>query len=248
MGYVVLTSVDRDDMPDGGADHFARTVKTLKALRPDILVECLTPDFRGDLAAVRHLARSGLDVFAHNVETVPRLQAAVRDRRANWEQSLAVLRAGKAAGAAVTKTSIMLGCGETPDEVVAALREIRANGEGPGEQQGERRCEGSTTRWAAAGWPADPSAPPSGHPAGVDVVTLGQYMRPTRRHMAVSEYVTPEAFAAYQRVAEDLGFLYAAAGPKVRSSYRAGELYLTNMLKGRQAAAQQAAAAAEAAG
>ena len=108
---MVLTSVDRDDMPDGGADHFARTVKALKARRPDILVECLTPDFRGDLDAVRHLARSGLDVFAHNVETVERLQRRVRDPRAGYAQSLEVLMAAKGEGV-YTKSSLMLGLGE----------------------------------------------------------------------------------------------------------------------------------------
>ena len=121
LGYVVLTSVDRDDMPDGGSEHFARTVRTLKALRPQTLVECLTPDFRGDLAAVRHLASSGLDVYAHNVETVQRLQRTVRDNRAGYVQSLDVLRAAKAQGV-ITKSSLMLGLGEKDDEVLQARK------------------------------------------------------------------------------------------------------------------------------
>lgn len=121
----------------------------------------------------------------------------MRDRRANWAQSLSVLRTAKEAGARVTKTSIMLGCGETANEVMHALREIRD--------------------------------------AGVDVVTLGQYMRPTKKHMPVAEYVSPEAFQAYQEAAEKMGFLYVASGPLVRSSYRAGEFYLTNVLKGKRA-------------
>ncbi|GAB4819005.1 hypothetical protein N2152v2_006051 [Parachlorella kessleri] len=194
IDYVVLTSVDRDDLPDFGAAHIAKTIAELKQRTGGrLLVEALVPDFQGSRECVELVARSGLDVFAHNVETVERLQGVVRDRRANWQQSLGVLRAAKEAGAGVTKTSIMLGCGETPDEVVAALRTLRE--------------------------------------AGVDVVTLGQYMRPTKRHMAVSEYVTPEAFAAYQKVAEGLGFLYVASGPMVRSSYRAGEYFLKNMLR-----------------
>lgn len=143
---------------------------------------------------------SGLDVFAHNVETVPRLQHAVRDRRANWDQSLRVLRTAKHAGSVgLTKTSLMLGCGESREEVLEALGLLRE--------------------------------------AGVDVVTLGQYMRPTKRHMAVAEYVTPEAFDAYARVAEELGFAYVASGPMVRSSYKAGELYLKRLLETREAAA-----------
>lgn len=127
VGYVVLTSVDRDDMPDGGAGHYAATVRAVKQRRPDILVECLTPDFQGDLEAVRMLAGSGLDVFAHNIETVPRLQRRVRDPRANYEQSLAVLRAAKEVGV-YTKSSIMLGLGETDEEVAQAMRDVKAAG------------------------------------------------------------------------------------------------------------------------
>jgi lipoic acid synthetase len=127
VGYIVLTSVDRDDLPDGGAEHFAATVRALKRRRPDILVECLTPDFRGDLAAARHLAASGLDVFAHNLETVDRLQRRVRDPRAGYAQSLEVLRAAKACGVA-TKSSLMLGLGERDDEVIDAMVDLRDAG------------------------------------------------------------------------------------------------------------------------
>jgi len=188
LGYVVLTSVDRDDMPDGGAEHFARTVRTLKALKPGLLVECLTPDFRGDLAAVAHLAGSGLDVFAHNVETVRRLQARVRDPRAGYEQSLAVLRAAKEGREGmVTKSSLMLGLGEREEEVKEAMRDMRA--------------------------------------AGVDILTLGQYLQPTEHHLPVTEYVTPEAFDAWRVFGErEVGFAYVASGPLVRSSYKAGAL------------------------
>ena len=194
VDYIVLTSVDRDDIDDGGASHIAATIRNLKAeTHGRLLVEALVPDFSGNLDSVRTVAAAGLDVYAHNVETVPRLQAAVRDRRANWQQSLATLRAASEAGMRITKTSLMLGCGETREEVLEAMALLRD--------------------------------------AGVGVVTLGQYMRPTKRHMAVAEYVTPEAFAAYQSAAEAMGFLYVAAGPLVRSSYRAGEYYLKNVLQ-----------------
>jgi lipoic acid synthetase len=129
VGYIVLTSVDRDDIPDGGSEHFARTVRTLKELKSSILVEALTPDFQGDMEAVAHLARSGLDVFAHNVETVERLQKRVRDPRANYEQSLAVLRHAKESKEGlVTKTSIMLGLGEDDEEIKECMRACKEAG------------------------------------------------------------------------------------------------------------------------
>lgn len=207
IGYVVLTSVDRDDLPDGGAEHIAKTISALKEKTEGaLLVEALVPDFAGDLACVARVAGAGLDVYAHNVETVPRLQSVVRDRRANWEQSLrALVEAKRVGGEALakggrarpllTKTSIMLGCGETAQEVRDALLELRTR-------------------------------------AGVDVVTLGQYMRPTKRHMAVSEFVTPAAFDAFADFAREIGFVYAAAGPMVRSSYKAGEFYLEAHIRG----------------
>ena len=207
IGYVVLTSVDRDDLPDGGAAHISQTIRELKRRTGGkLLVEALVPDFAGDLGGVSLVARAGLDVYAHNVETVPRLQSVVRDRRANWEQSLGALVEAKRIGAEefaegnrarplLTKTSIMLGCGETAEEVKGALLELRARG-------------------------------------GVDVVTLGQYMRPTKRHMPVSEFVTPAAFDAFAAYAREIGFVYAAAGPMVRSSYKAGEFYLEAHIRG----------------
>uniref|UniRef100_A0A7S1GGE2 Lipoyl synthase, mitochondrial n=1 Tax=Bicosoecida sp. CB-2014 TaxID=1486930 RepID=A0A7S1GGE2_9STRA len=204
LDYVVLTSVDRDELEDQGSRHFAATVRRLKELNSDVLVECLTPDFRGDADLVAVVATSGLDVFAHNVETVRRLQGRVRDRRAGYEQSLGVLRAAKAAAPAiVTKTSIMLGLGESEAEVEEAMRDLRA--------------------------------------AGVDVVTFGQYLRPTPRHIPVAEYVTPEAFARWEEVGKEMGFLYVASGPLVRSSYRAGEFFIKNVLEQRRAAAAAAA-------
>jgi len=195
LDYVVLTSVDRDDLADGGCNHIAETIRLLKQeTEGRLLVEALVPDFQGNMEHVRVIVESGLDVFAHNIETVERLQREVRDRRAGWAQSMRVLVEAKRLGMRVTKTSIMLGCGETQEEVVATLQALRD--------------------------------------IDVDVVTLGQYMRPTKKHMAVSDYVTPAAFEAYQKIAESMGFLYVASGPMVRSSYRAGEFYLKNVLRG----------------
>jgi len=196
----VLTSVDRDDVPDQGASHFAATVRGLKRRAPSLLVECLTPDFRGEMNLVDEIATSGLDVYAHNVETVERLQRRVRDHRAGYSQSLQVLARAKAtAPGLVTKTSLMLGLGETHDEILRTLDDLRAH--------------------------------------DVDVVTFGQYLRPTRRHIAVKEYVTPEAFDEWRSIAEGKGFKYVASGPLVRSSYRAGEFFLKSLVEGRQEAA-----------
>ncbi|KAG7263862.1 hypothetical protein CRUP_001194 [Coryphaenoides rupestris] len=198
LDYVVLTSVDRDDIPDGGAEHFAKTVANLKQRSPQIMVECLTPDFRGDLAAVEKIALSGLDVYAHNVETVRELQRHVRDPRANIDQSLSVLRhAKKVKPTILTKTSIMLGLGETDRQIESTMAELRE--------------------------------------VGVDCLTLGQYMQPTKRHLKVEEYVTPERFARWETFGKDMGFVYTASGPLVRSSYKAGEFFLKNLLEKRKA-------------
>ncbi|CAO3569809.1 unnamed protein product [Mortierella alpina] len=194
LDYVVLTSVDRDDLADGGSAHFAETIMKLKQKAPKILVECLTGDFQGDMECVARVATSGLDVYAHNIETVEALSAYVRDPRAKFRQSIAVLaHAKKAKPGLLTKTSMMLGCGETEAEVIHAMDELRK--------------------------------------AEVDVLTLGQYMRPTKKHMRVHEYVKPEVFEKYQKLAEDRGFKYVASGPLVRSSYKAGEFYISNILK-----------------
>lgn len=198
LGYVVLTTVDRDDLVDGGARHFAETVVKIKQKAPSILVECLTGDYRGDTEMVAIMARSGLDVYAHNVETVEALTPFVRDRRATFQQSIRVLDAAKKAKPSlITKTSLMLGLGETEEQLWDALRQLRA--------------------------------------VNVDVVTFGQYMRPTKRHMAVHEYVTPDKFELWRQRALDMGFLYCASGPLVRSSYKAGEAFIENVLKKRQA-------------
>jgi lipoic acid synthetase len=206
LGYVVLTSVDRDDLADGGARHFAETVIKIKSKAPGMLVECLTGDYAGDLEMVGLVARSGLDVYAHNVETVEALTPQVRDRRAAFRQSLRVLEAAKATKPGlITKTSIMLGLGETEEQLWETLRELRK--------------------------------------VDVDVVTFGQYMRPTKRHMPVHEYVTPDVFEMWRQRALDTGFLYCASGPLVRSSYKAGEAFIENVLKKRKASRLETATA-----
>ena len=193
LDYVVLTSVDRDDLPGQGAGHFARTIEAIQAEHPDALVEALVPDFQGDSECVERVLQAGPDVFAHNVETVDRLQWPVRDRRAGYEQSLSVLRQAARESESFVKTSLMLGIGEYDHEVYQTLRDLRAT--------------------------------------GVDIVTLGQYLQPSRSHLEVSEYVRPDAFDTWERVAEEeLDFLYCAAGPMVRSSYRAGELFVEAVL------------------
>ncbi|MCC7198902.1 MAG: lipoyl synthase [Gammaproteobacteria bacterium] len=184
LKYVVLTSVNRDDLPDGGAAHFAETVRAIKRLTPGTAVEALTPDFQGVLTDVETVVDSGLDVFAQNVETVRRLTHPVRDPRASYEQTLAVLAHAKRHNPAVlVKTSLMLGLGETDDEILATMDDLRA--------------------------------------AGVDLLTLGQYLRPTVNHLSVERYVTPEQFESFRQAALERGFLECVAGPMVRSSYRA---------------------------
>lgn len=194
LDYVVLTSVDRDDLPDQGAEHFARTIRTLKKLVPDLIVEVLTPDFRGENSLIDILTASKPDVFAHNIETVERLSPKVRDPRAKYRQSLAVLKRVKEIDPTrYTKSSIMLGLGETDEEIMQALRDLRE--------------------------------------VGCDVVTFGQYLQPTKRHLKVIEYVTPEKFQYWQKTSEEMGFLYVASGPLVRSSYRAGEFFMKGLVE-----------------
>ncbi len=194
LRYVVLTSVDRDDLPDGGAAHFAACVRAIKCLSPGTAVEALTPDFQGVLRDVETVVDSGLDVFAQNVETVRRLTHPVRDARASYEQTLAVLEHAKRhrreQGGVLVKTSLMLGLGETDDEIVETLRDLRD--------------------------------------AGVDLLTLGQYLRPTVNHLPVERFVRPEEFERYRALALDLGFVECVAGPLVRSSYRAEQALAGN--------------------
>ena len=191
LRYVVITSVDRDDLPDGGAAHYAACVRAIKALNPETAVEALTPDFCGDLAAIETVVDSGLEVYAQNVETVRRLTHPVRDPRAGYEQTLAVLAHAKRHRPEVlTKTSLMLGLGETDAEIRATLEDLKA--------------------------------------AAVDIVTFGQYLRPTQNHLPVERFVTPEEFAAYRRIGLEMRFLEVVSGPLVRSSYRADRVFEQN--------------------
>ena len=184
LKYVVLTSVDRDDLSDGGAAHYAACVRAIKTHHPGTAVEALTPDFQGVLRDVETVVDSGVDVFAQNIETVRRLTHPVRDPRAGYDQTLRVLEHAKRYKSAVlTKTSLMLGLGETEDEIFETMRDLRA--------------------------------------IGVDILTLGQYLRPTVNHLAVERFVTPEEFERYREHGLELGFLEVVSGPLVRSSYRA---------------------------
>lgn len=194
LDYVVLTSVDRDDLEDQGSQHFRLVVQKLKEKSPNLLVEALTPDFSGQKDLIEAVATSGLDVYAHNMETVERLTPRVRDRRAKYRQSLDVLEHVKTLGTGcLTKTSIMLGLSETDEEIRQTLHDLRA--------------------------------------IDVDVVTFGQYLQPTKKHLPVQEYVTPEKFEDWQKEGEAMGFKYVASGPLVRSSYKAGEFFLKNLLR-----------------
>ena len=187
LRYVVLTSVDRDDLPDGGAAHYAACVRAIKAANPSTAVEALTPDFGGDLQAVETVLDAGLEVFAQNLETVRRLTHPVRDPRAGYEQTLAVLaHAKRHRPEALTKSSLMLGLGETGDEIRQAMQDLRAR--------------------------------------QVDLLTLGQYLRPTANHLPVARWVPPEEFEAHRRLGLSLGFREVASGPLVRSSYRADRI------------------------
>jgi len=205
VDYIVITSVNRDDLPDGGAAHFAETITELKRRDPDLMIEVLVPDFQGAASAIETLAEAGPEVIAHNVETVPRLSRSVRDARASFEQSLQVLRDVKRAGRGqgpggvdiLAKTSIMCGLGETEGEVVDAMRQVRQ--------------------------------------AGCDVITFGQYLQPSARHLEVVEYVEPAVYDRYAAAARDMGFVYVASGPLVRSSYKAAEYYLKAHIDGMRA-------------
>jgi lipoyl synthase len=194
LHYVVMTMVDRDDLLDGGADHVARTVRRLKELRPDMLVETLLGDFGGHLDPVDVTVDARPDVWAHNIEVVRRLQRTIRDVRCSYEQSLRALRRARERSAdVVTKSSVMVGIGETDDEVLETLRDLRD--------------------------------------AGVQVVTIGQYLRPTPRHAPVDRYVEPERFEAFEQQGKAMGFAYVASGPLVRSSYKAAEVFVASALR-----------------
>lgn len=200
LNYVVITSVDRDDLPDGGAGHYAETVRQIKMRRPDLVVETLIPDFGGDREALRVVIASGPEVIAQNQETVRRLTGKVRDVRASYEVTLQVLAALKEMAPRLrrsplwTKSGLMVGLGEREAEVAAAMDDLRA--------------------------------------VNVDFLTIGQYLRPSSRHLPVEEYVTPEQFERYRVMGEEKGFRYVASGPLVRSSYRAGEFFIRSIIEG----------------
>lgn len=201
LGYVVITSVDRDDLPDGGAAHYAACVREIRERSPETVVETLIPDYAGE--NLRTLLDAEPDVLAHNVEVVDRLQRKIRDPRCSFERSLTTLRETREVlPDAFTKSSIMLGLGETDDEVRADMARLRD--------------------------------------AGVDFLTLGQYLRPSPNHAPVREYVEPERFDAYRELGLELGFLYVASGPLVRSSYKAGEFFAERLVRERRAAAADA--------
>jgi lipoyl synthase len=196
LQYVVMTMVDRDDLLDGGAEHVSRTVRRLKELRPEMLVETLVGDFGGHRAAVETTVDAAPDVWAHNIEVVRRLQRTIRDVRCGYDQSLGVLKwAKERSPKTLTKSSIMVGIGEHDDEVLETMRDLRE--------------------------------------AGVDVVTLGQYLRPSTKHASVDRYVEPERFDDFARQGKAMGFAFVASGPLVRSSYKAAEVFVRSTLLAR---------------
>ena len=193
LRYVVITSVDRDDLDDGGAGTFAETVRETRRRCPDLIIEVLIPDFRGDVRALRKVVGAAPQVIGQNIETVRRLTRHARDPRCGYEQTLEVLANIKALDPGIyTKSAILLGLGETADEVLATMRDLRAR--------------------------------------DVDILTLGQYLQPTRKHVPVAEFVHPDRFRDYEEHGMRLGFRYVAAGPMVRSSYKAAEFFVEKML------------------
>lgn len=195
LKYVVLTMVDRDDLLDGGASHMGRAVRRLHELAPELLVETLVGDFGGRRRDIQAMVESGPDVFAHNIEVPRRLTPFIRDQRCDYDLSLSVLRRAKElAPERFVKSSIMVGMGETDEEVFETMRDLRAN--------------------------------------GVDIVTLGQYLRPTPKHASVARFVEPDAFAEYERYGYNLGFDFVASGALVRSSYHAAEGFVGARLRG----------------
>ena len=187
LKYAVLTSVNRDDLADGGARHYSNTIKAVKEACPKVMVEALTPDFEGKNRSISILLSSNLDVFAQNVETVERLTLRVRDPRAGYQQTLNVLEKAKKLNPDVlTKTSLMLGLGETTKEIESTMVDA--------------------------------------YSVGVEILTLGQYLRPTLNHLPVERYIPPEEFHHYKNIAKEIGFKEVASGPMVRSSYRADKV------------------------
>jgi lipoyl synthase len=193
LRYVVITSVCRDDLKDGGAEHVAKTIKAIKVLCPKIIVESLIPDFRGNEDSIKKVIESKPAVISHNMETVNRLTPRVRDARASYEQSLLVLKKIKNIDSTIyTKSSIMLGLGENEQEIIQTIKNLRS--------------------------------------VGVNMLTMGQYLQPNPKYLPVVEYITPEKFNWLRKIAEQMGFVYVASGPLVRSSYRAGEFYVEKIV------------------
>ena len=187
LKYAVLTSVNRDDLADGGAKHYSNTIEAIKDACPKVMVEALTPDFEGKNKSISILLSSSLDVFAQNVETVERLTVRVRDPRAGYQQTLNVLeKAKKLSPEVLTKTSLMLGLGESTKEIQSTMMDA--------------------------------------YSVGVEILTLGQYLRPTLNHLPVERYIPPEEFLHYKNMAKEIGFKEVASGPMVRSSYRADKV------------------------
>ena len=198
LDYVVVTSVDRDDLELQGADHFAACIREIKRLNPDTLVEVLIPDFRGRKDLLELVIEAKPDVIAHNVECVERLTKRVRDPRAGYQQSLNVLNNIKAIAPTMhTKSSIMVGVGEATEEVLAAMLDLRA--------------------------------------VDCDFLTVGQYLQPNKRLLKVDDFIPPETFDSYEKLGLKMGFTYVASGPLVRSSYKAGEFFIANLLRKRVA-------------
>ena len=198
LDYIVLTSVDRDDLPDEGSGHFAKTINLIKKRISGMLVETLIPDFRGQEEFIQKIILARPDVLAHNIETVQRLSPKVRDPRAGYKQSLKVLEFVKKQDSSIyTKSSIMLGLGENENEILNTLKDLRA--------------------------------------VDCNILTLGQYLRPHKRHLPVDRYVSPKEFERWKQRSEDMGFIYCASGPLVRSSYRAGEFFMVELIKKQRA-------------
>ncbi len=193
LDYVVITSVDRDDLSDGGASHFAACIRQSKRLAPKTKIEVLIPDFSGDHDHVQTVVDAGPEVIGQNVETVERLTHPVRDRKASYQTTLDVLhQIKKLDPTRFTKSSIMVGFGETQDEVLQTMRDLRA--------------------------------------VGCDFLTIGQYLQPTKKHQAVAEFIHPDVFAEYGNLGREMGFAYVASGPLVRSSYKAGEFFISRLI------------------
>ncbi len=194
LDYIVITSVDRDDLPDQGSEHWAECIRAVKKADSNVLVEVLIPDFRGDVECLKKVVDANPDVIAHNIETVRRLQDKVRDRRAGYDQSLDVLDNVKKMNPEIfTKSSIIVGFGETEEEIIETMKNLKT--------------------------------------VDVDFITVGQYLRPSSKHIEVTEYVPPDKFEFYKKKGEELSFKYVASGPFVRTSYRAGEFFIKSIIQ-----------------